>query len=173
MKKIAKLLAATGLAVSLFGGVAAAQTSCSITNGNGSGANNTCTISNNFTVSVNCSNGIQASFANSQTATSGSASANGNTLVGNVSSGNATNAANFANQLAAYCAAAPAANPNPTPTPPAGGQGGGRVSGTSTNVTALPKTGANDALIVAGAAVLGLGVVAIASQAAVRVYGRK
>jgi len=69
--------------------------------------------------------------------------------VGNVSSGNAENAASVANELSAYClAAAPEPEPTPTPTPtptPSNPQ----VQGDSTRVAALPATGVSSQLVLA------------------------
>ena len=170
MKKLLRLLSAVVVSLSLFGGVAAAQSGCSITNGNGTGATNTCTFTNSTTVNVNCTNGVSTSFVNGQATTSGTATANGNTLVGTVSSGNSSNLATLANEVAQFCNAQPASSTTTTTTPPAGGSGGG--SGAAAPKT-LPQTGRLSAVQTTAIATTALAAVAGAVQLAVSLYRRR
>jgi len=70
----------------LFGG-----TEGSIDNGNGTNSENTITHSNNVNYSVTNDNNVVLTITNEQDADSGDASADANTDVGNVSTGNASN----------------------------------------------------------------------------------
>lgn len=150
MKKLSGLLAAVVVSVSVLGGAASAQTSCSITNGNGTGSNNTCTFNNSTSVTVTCTNGVTSSFVNGQASASGTATANGNTLVGTVSSGNASNLATLANEIAAYCNAQPAAATPPATNTPTGGSGGSGGGGGATTAASAPATVAPKALPATG-----------------------
>ncbi len=170
MKKLARLLSALVVSLSLFSGVASAATSCSITNGNGTGATNTCTFTGSTTVSVTCTNGVSTSFVNGQTTTSGSATASGNTLVGTVSSGNTANLATLANEVAQYCNAQPASSTTTTTTP-AGGQGGGTPAAVTPK--ALPKTGTLSPVQTVAVATVGMAAVAGAIELAISLYRRK
>lgn len=172
MKKISKILAATLVSLSMLGGVAGAQAAnnCTIS-GTGPGSNNTCTNTNNQTITVTCVNGVTTTNINAQNAVSGSVNVSGNTISGNATSGTAQNANALVNELASYCNAAPAAATSTTPQ--AGGRGAGTVAGAATGVTALPKTGVNDVLPAIAVAVTAAAGLVAASQLAVASYRRK
>lgn len=170
MKKLAKLLAVAVVGASMFGGVAAAQNNCTISN-TGQGSINTCTNQTITTVVVTCTNGFNTTNNNIQNAITGGATVNGNTISGNATTGNAQNINDVETTLAAFCAAAPTTPPTPTPTPPT------VVAEAPTPVApapvaALPKTGVLSGIQTAFAAVAATAVIAGLSQVAVSAYRR-
>lgn len=168
MKKLLQILSSAVLLGAVMTGTAAAQQNCSISN-TGQNSNNTCTVTSNNTVTVNCTNGVTVTNNNFQTANSGTATVSGNTISGTATSGDASNINTTANELASYCAAAPAAA-----NPPAGGQGGGtpEAAATPEEVTSLPKTGADDTARNIGLAVVVTSVLGLGSHLAVSGYRR-
>lgn len=178
MKKLLKIIATALAIVSFSAGVASAQT---ITNGNGTGSTNTVTQSSSTNISISNSNDVSCDIDNDQDASSGNATANGNTTVGNVTTGGASN------QSSLGCAISASNGPRPSTNKPTtgGGQGaGGRVAGVSSGtgvvagtstrvaVASLPETGENS--VVQGLALLAavIGVTAIAAQAGTLAYSK-
>lgn len=178
MKKLLRVLAGTCVSIGLMAGAAAAQApNCSITNGNGTGSTNTCTFENDVRVNFSCRNDVAVNITNDQDADSGNATANGNTTVGNVGTGGASNNANIVAEVNAACAKAKTSSTTTTTTPPAGGQGGGSVQSSSTTasaagVTSLPATGSETVLVPFGIGAVVLGGLAAVTQLGVAGYRR-
>jgi len=121
MKNILKAIAVTAALVSFSGGVAVADSSCTISV-TGSGSVNACYNEEVDNTTVFCSNNVNVTNDNYQDAESGTVVVDGNTSGGDAESGGSsnTNLTNIAVQLG--CAQTAAAPETPT-TPPAGGSG--------------------------------------------------
>jgi hypothetical protein len=170
-----QIIAAVVLSVGLSTSVAAAQSGSfecgdlSITNGNGTDSTNTITCENETDIVIRCSNDIRIDVDNDQDADSGNATANGNTTVGDITTGDAENKSFVEANIEAACAAAKTAQTPPAPvvptgtqpTAPAGGQGGSAATPKKVAVAALPNTG--PATLVNGIALSAAGVGTLAS----------
>lgn len=176
MKKLIQTLAATIMALGLMTGVASAQT---ITNGNGTDSTNRITNSSTIDININNSNDVSCDIDSDQDASSGDATANGNTTVGNVGSGDASNSANLGCSVNASNGPRPS-NPGSqgggtvAGVTTAGGQGGASVAGASSEmVAALPETGVSATVSNLAGATAGLGFLGIAAQAVVAAMRRR
>ncbi len=136
----------------------------------GPGSNNQVVCSNTSTVVFTCTNGVIVNNVNSQTGTTGAASATGNTSAGNVGSGPALNEGETSTDANATClAAAPTPTPTPTPTPGTGNEGPTPTPRPPV-ITGLPDTASNSTAETAGAVVTGSLVLALVAALAVRAY---
>jgi len=177
---VSALVVSTGMTI----GVAAADTSCSVSD-TGPGSTNNCTSESSNTLNENCQNNITTINDNSQNANSGSANVSDNTTGGNASTGNASNSNDTNTQINANCGQQVASvTPSaPTPSAPrAGGQGAAAPVSVAVNpghgaapqaVAALPETGSNTARNTAIAGVTVLGGLTAASQFGTAAYRRK
>lgn len=176
MKRLMQIIAAVVLSVGLSTSVVSAQASTSfecgeisITNGNGTDSVNRIVCENDTDIVINCSNDIRINVENDQDADSGNATGNGNTSVGDITTGDAENRSLVEANVEAACAAAKTAQTPPAPVVPTGtqpaGQGRGAVQGAATTkkvpVAALPNTGPNT--LVNGIALSAAGVGTLAS----------
>jgi hypothetical protein len=170
MKKFIQIVTAAILSVGFIGSVAgAAQSTCTITNtGNGNQVSQSCTTTQNVTVT--CNNGILDATYNAQNATTGNGTVSGGASSGSVATGTAVNYNGTNTTIGATCGAVTTTVTSPTPTPTPG------VGATHPVAASLPNTAANDTAsiiavsLVAAAAVVGL---SRASVAAYRRIGNK
>ncbi len=190
MKKLIQIIASVVLGIGLSMGVASAEHGgCHITNGNGTDSTNECIIDTETNIRYVCRNGVLINVENDQSANSGNATANGNTTVGNVTSGDALNEGQITTNVNASCAKAASANPTTTTPPagggqgvrpsgggqgagPGGGQGAGSVAGASTKIASLPNTGVNSTVESLGIATGAVGLLGVVTQACVMAYRR-
>ncbi len=124
MKNILKTIALTATMVGMSGGIAFADSICSIEN-TGPGSDNTCTSTEVNDTQVSCVNNIYVVNNNDQDASSGSGTEESNTTGGSATTGTATNENGTTVQIGAACESAAT-----TPTPPAAG-GSGEAGTTS------------------------------------------
>jgi hypothetical protein len=160
----------------MFGVAAAADTSCSIDN-TGPDSTNTCTVSDENSVTIKCKNDVDVVFINNQQASSGDSLVLHNTNGGFATSGNAQNFNSTDGKLDVSCAKAVTESPAPAPAPapesapvaapvasaqpaPAGGQGQAQAP----KVQALPDTGNNSALTTATIATVAVSLAATAAR---------
>lgn len=171
MRKLKSLIAvAAVLALPFLVPVSASATdsSCTISN-TGPGSDNTCTVKEDYTCSVDNDNKIVVKDENDQVAGSGSATSSGNTSGGNATSGSASNENGTTFDIAidneGGCVVTKVTNPvTPTPTPaqPVGGLGGaggaGAVAAVAPRPTVLANTSGENIAAIVAAAILALGV---------------
>ena len=130
MKNLLKTLAVTATLVGMSGGVALADSSCTISN-TGPDSNNTCTSEETNVTHVSCVNGIYVVNDNDQEAGSGDAENEGNTSGGNATSGSAVNENGTTVQIGTSCGGATTTPETETPST-GGGAGAGNVLGEAT-----------------------------------------
>jgi hypothetical protein len=167
----------------MFGVAAATDSSCSIDN-TGPDSTNTCTVSEDNSVTIKCKNDVDVVFINNQQASSGDSLVLNNTNGGYATSGNAQNFNTVDGKLDVSCAkAATTTSPAPTPAPastpvaapvaaaqpaPAGGQGQGQEQ--TPKAQALPNTGSNSVLTTATIATVAVGMLAALGRAGFSAY---
>lgn len=171
MKKVLQIVAAAVLSVAALS-VPANAADCDVLsiNNTGTGSNNqvVCNVTRNVTVV--CVNNVYTLDSNSQSAVSGDASSQGNTVTsGTVITGNATNTNGQNVIIGASCNenAAPV-SPTPSVTPTTPGQGGV----TPAAPKALPNTSANSMLSVVAVSLLVAAAIVAGSRLAVAAYRR-
>lgn len=135
--------------------VSAVDSSCTITN-TGPDSNNTCTVSDKYTCTVENDTVIIVDSNNQQVATSGNANNSGNTSGGTSTSGSATNSngttfnftvTNGTEGQPATCVVGTVTTPQPEQ--PAGGSGGvGATAAATPKPTVLAKTSGADSMAV-------------------------
>lgn len=153
------------LAVPIVSGasVSAVDSNCTISN-TGPGSNNTCTVSGEYTCTVENNTVIIVDSNNQQVATSGDANNSGNTGSGGSTSGSATNSNgttfNFTitngedEESPAVCTVSTVTTPAPEPEQPVGGSGaagaGEVVAAATPRPTVLAKTSGDNLSLYAG-----------------------
>jgi hypothetical protein len=191
MRKLFLSLVSVLASTSLMFGVAAAQSSSCTIDNTGPDSTNTCKVSEDKDVTINCTNKADVVFINKQQASSGDSLVLNNTNGGYATSGNAQNYNSTDGKLDVSCgpakvAVSPTPSPTPTPTPssptsssstttapapaaaaqtPAGGQGAGQAA-------VLPATGSNSIAVSATIASVVLATIAAASRFAFSAYQR-
>lgn len=179
MRKVVQLLASTVVSIGMAGGMALATStqSCSVSGPTGPNSINTCTNTETNQITISCTNKADVLTVNGQTSNTGTATVNGNTGVGTVSTGNAGNT-NF-NSTTANMSCGPAAQAA-APSAPAGGQGAGPVAQAAPSAApsapvaakSLPKTGSDSAAVVAGVATASFAGLALAARFGASAYRR-
>jgi hypothetical protein len=118
----------TGLSLSLAGAALASDVTIGPT---GAGSTQQVTINNSSNVTSTNTNVVSVTNQNVQQATTGSASANNNTTVGNVASGNAANTATTTTTVSIGSTSAGGTGDNGGTPTPSGGSGGSENGGNS------------------------------------------
>ena len=175
MKKLLQLIAATLVTLTVGFVPAASAATCTITT-TGPNSNNTCVVNDTNTVTITCTNGVNVSNVNSQSAVSGSVNVSGNTVSGTATSGDAANINQVATELSQSCEAAPATTPTPATTAPVASGGQGAVAAAvqqTPKVAALPNTGPSTAVNGIVVSALLAGSLAGLSHVALSIYRRR
>lgn len=174
MKKLMKMLAAVIVGAAFMGSVAGAQSPTNVTcsdisiSNTGPGSNNTITCNTVVDTTITCTNNVIVGSANIQTSTTGNASGQNNTTVGNINTGTAVNYNGTNTTIGASCGST--ATPS-TPVTPAG-NGGVAPTPAGVGATVLPNTsGMSTGTIVAYSLLAAAAIVAI-SRLAVAAFRR-